>query len=355
MKTTKFKLFATMITLVAVITGTTIPTQAQRRSTRDNTPTRSTTSKNNERSKVQKKSTFKNYDQVSRKSVNRNLKSTRSQQNKPSRVYTNNSTSRQRSNNNAVKRDNYRKSNATAYRSDRTNNNRSKASAYSNNTRNNIANREVNRPIERTTNRNRDFYRTDKNDRRYTPSKNYRGSDRYWSNNMRPEMRSNKSHGQGNNRNFNYNSHKHWDRNWEHYRWNHNSWHDYYTGYNPRSYMYYKYYYHHPRYGHVIRRFDFRPSVFVHNHHNYYCYNGHFFRYMSGIGYVLVDMPFGFTFEVLPYGYEQVYINGYLYFRVGNLFFEFSNNRFHLVHYPERYYAFDSGYNNYGYRFYDNY
>jgi hypothetical protein len=93
----------------------------------------------------------------------------------------------------------------------------------------------------------------------------------------------------------------------------------------------------------------------MHNNYRYYCHNGHFFRYHPSIGYVLVDVPFGLTFRYLPSGYERVYINGYLYFRVGNLFFEWTNYGFSLVHFPERYYAYDDGYYNQGYHFDDMY
>jgi hypothetical protein len=44
-----------------------------------------------------------------------------------------------------------------------------------------------------------------------------------------------------------------------------------------------------------------------------------------------------------------------LYFRVGNLFFESSRYGFRLVHFPERYYAYDDGYCNHGYHFEDDY
>jgi len=84
-------------------------------------------------------------------------------------------------------------------------------------------------------------------------------------------------------------------------------------------------------------------------------YDGHFFRYHRGIGYVLADMPYGIVFEHLPMSYERVYINGYLYFRVGNLFFEMTNYGFRLVHYPERYFAYDDGYHNDGYYYEDDY
>jgi hypothetical protein len=66
-------------------------------------------------------------------------------------------------------------------------------------------------------------------------------------------------------------------------------------------------------------------------------------------------MPFGMTFDYLPGNYERVYINGYLYFRVGNLFFEYSDYGFQLVHYPERYFSLNIDFSNNGYYFEDNY
>jgi len=66
----------------------------------------------------------------------------------------------------------------------------------------------------------------------------------------------------------------------------------------------------------------------------------------------LVDLPYGFTFEYLPDDYyERVYINGYLYFRVGNLFFEATNYGYRLIHYPERYYAYEDSYQRPGFHF----
>ena len=58
----------------------------------------------------------------------------------------------------------------------------------------------------------------------------------------------------------------------------------------------------------------------------------------------LVEIPFGLVFNQLPYDYEVVYINGYMYFRVGNLFFERDWDGYRLVHYPERYYSFNDNY-----------
>lgn len=135
---------------------------------------------------------------------------------------------------------------------------------------------------------------------------------------------------------------KHWDKHWESYHWNVTSWADYYNGYHPYSYKFHKYYYVHPQYGHVIRKFRHRPEYFVHKNLKYYNYNGHLFRYFRGVGYVLTKIPYNMAFQKLPADYERVYINGYLYFRVGNLFFEMNPNGYSLVHYPEKYLAFET-------------
>jgi hypothetical protein len=141
----------------------------------------------------------------------------------------------------------------------------------------------------------------------------------------------------------------HWNHTWEAYSWNVNSWRDYYSGYHPYSYKFHRHYYFHPGYGHVVRKFGYRPDYFVHNNVRYYNYNGHFFRHFPGVGYVLVDMPYGLVFQKLPRNVERAYINGYLYFRVGNLFFEKNPYGYALIHYPERYYALDNDYYNGGY------
>jgi hypothetical protein len=62
-------------------------------------------------------------------------------------------------------------------------------------------------------------------------------------------------------------------------------------------------------------------------------------------------MPFGVTFTIIPDNYDTVYINGYMYYRVGNLFLEYNQAGYQLVHYPERYYAYDDGYINGGFSF----
>jgi hypothetical protein len=374
MKTMKFRLLATIITLAAVITAST--TNAQRRSTSDSKKVENTRTAN--KSNIEKKNTFRDDVKVSQ-SVIRSAKSNSDvKRNNPSaskemkkavsrtadnfRENKNNRTSSQaysnKSNQNRTK--SYEKdNNQSNYDNRERNSNSNKAIAnaaemprrstgYStDNNRNNT--KESYSSNRAATSGNSERYNLNTSDTRYKPNREYKGSDKYWSSDFRKEYSNNIQH----NGNYNYSSYRHWDRNWEGYRWNHNSWRNYYSFYNPYSYRNHKYYYHHPYYGHVIRRFVYRPAIYIHNHTRYYCYDGNFFRYRSGVGYVLVDIPFGFAFEYLPSDYERVYINGYLYFRIGNLFFESTNYGFLLVHYPERYYAYNDGYSSEGFHFSD--
>lgn len=386
MKATTFKLFATMITLAAVITATTIPAQAQRRSTKSSSERSEPDRNRNLKNTVQKKSTFKDNAKTSRSRVNSNLKSTRSVPQKTSSSATRNSINNKRNTtfrNQQSSRSSYssaqsinksrQQSNSRAtvskpsskpvYTTSRggssdlnknTIRNQSQRQYASLKTNSNTSRETTQRSSGANVRNSREFYQVNKRDKRYTPNNNYKGSRNYWSNSHRGKK--NKHHKANyKQKHYNYNKHNHWNNNWEHYRWNQNSWRDYYNGYQTRSYVYHKHYYHHKHYGHVIRRFDYRPQVFVHNHHNYYSYNGNFFRYRRGVGYVLVDIPFGMSFEYLPGNYEQVYINGYAYYRVGNLFFEWANFGFRLVHYPDRYYAYNDDYCNQGYHFNDDY
>ncbi|WP_372949844.1 hypothetical protein [Mariniphaga sp.] len=193
---------------------------------------------------------------------------------------------------------------------------------------------------------NRNIYRLDEKDSRYTPNKDYRGNNKSWTTSYAKHhvpysLRNNNFY-----KHYDHRKYKHWDRSWEKYHWNLTSWRDYYSGYHPQSYQFHKYYYYHPRFGHVIKKFKYRPVHFVHNNVRYYNFNGHFFTYFKGVGYVLVDMPYLVVFQNLPTGYERVYINGFHYFRIGNLFFEMHPHGYSLVHYPERYFALEIGFRN---------
>lgn len=384
MKTMKFRLLATIITLAAVIMSTSFPANAQRRSTRDEEKSKSTETRHTERkTNIEKKSSFKDNaiePKASNRSVNsnrevnryksdsgkevereRNRTSVRSNENRnikstentlKSSAYQNPGFNREKNetlrnignNENRVKTTNGkeladkselpRRSTGYSYSDRRNNNSRDENEVYN-----------PNRP----TGNKSDRYNHNDNDARYKPNRDYRGSDKYWSNDLRHNNHS-KNHFDNKYSWYKYN---HWDRNWESYRWNNGSWRNYYGFYNPYSFRNHKYYYHHHYYGHVIRKFVYRPHIYIHNHTKYYCYDGFFFRYRSGVGYVLVDIPFGFTFEYLPDNYDMVYINGYLYFRVGNLFFENTGFGFSLIHYPERYFSYNDGYSNEGFRFND--
>ena len=388
MKTLKFKLFTTILALAAVTYISILPANAQRRSTEREQTNRNTRSEKEVRKAVEKKSTFKNYDKVDRNSVNRKGTSQRNATVSKKAEATRNSNRQSPSPQGNQRKSSFEKPAHTSNQSsvdrnsvsqqnkrsvfDKRNDNRNESTNTYSGTRSDGSgfdsrNREATKRVDtntlegrkntgRTVNNNHDFYRTDKSDHRYSTSHDYRGRKDYWSERNRPSNMNYNRNDHNHYSNYSFNNYRYWDRSWERYRWNYNSWRDYYRGYDPHSFVYYKNYYHHPRFGHVIRSFDFRPVVFIHNHHRYYCFDGHFFRYHRGVGYILVDLPFGFTFDLLPAGYyERAYINGYLYFRVGNLFFESTVYGFSLVHFPERYYAWDDSYQRQGYLFDDDY
>ena len=386
MRTLKFRLFATMITLAAV-TYIITPANAQRRSTERQNTSRETKSVNDTKKTVEKKNTFKNNNKADRNQVTRDLNRQRNttvnSRNERSTIPNHGSTSfgtKRDESRSVFSNQGNRSESAFEGRTNRNTTSRStreqpkreyvkgNSSSTLDHSRNiaiqnsNTSTRTATftddgrRNTGRTVSNNRDFYRTDKNDQRYSPNQDFRGSKQNWSERQRPHNMNYNHQDRNYYVNYNFDKHKHWDRSWERYRWNYNSWCDYYRGYNPLSFVYYRYYFHDPRYGHVIRRFDFRPMVFINNYDRYYFFEGHFFRHLPGVGYVLVDLPYGFTFDVLPTGYyERAYINGYLYFRVGNLFFESTGFGYSLVHYPERYYAWDNSYSRHGYMFDDMY
>jgi hypothetical protein len=371
MKTIQFRLLATIITLAAVTT--TIPLNAQRRSTGSSGSTENAERSTDERrNSVREKSssidnayerraterTLKNQVERNRTAtVERNEPKARNSNNQvqsrqPSQTTYNadnrNLNDRDERDTRSLAKPTYqgrsdsgretaeRQTTSESYRSERTVGSAIRSGRESYNSE------RENRSERVSGASNRERYNLNNNDERYRVNSNYRGSNNTWT----PELRSSNKHNNGKLKNgYNY----HWDHHWENYRWNHNSWQNYYSYYDRYSYCNHKYYYRHPYYGHVIRRFTVEPIFFIHNHNRYYCYDGHFFRYRPGIGYILTDIPYGMTFEYLPNDYERVYINGYLYFRVNNLFFESTLAGYQLIHYPERYYAYDDDYNNQGF------
>ena len=406
MKTNKIQLLIGFLTLAAIMVTTAIPASAQRRqSERRSTESNVRSENRRERNPVQQKSTYQRDDSRQRSSgssVNRRPEVKRDVRQKsatpPSRsdysrsrserqpsVSSNRSQSRNEVNIQRRSDNSYRNSgtNKSSMRNEIPRQERSRSSeSYTGRNSNSSRGTDVReeksatrpesnsryRSSERSSSSDRSsrvngrsgtkaktIYKLDSDDRRYTASREYKGSSKYWSPRYHPQHTHYRNHGKDYYRNYDYRSYNHWNHHWENYRWNLSSWVDYYNGYHPYSYRFHRHYYHHPGFGHVIRRFEHRPVVFFHGPHRYYCHDGHFFRYRRGVGYVLATMPFGVVFDYLPHNYERVYINGYLYFRVGNLFFEHSDLGFRLVHYPERYYAYSDDYYIEGYYFEDYY
>jgi hypothetical protein len=64
--------------------------------------------------------------------------------------------------------------------------------------------------------------------------------------------------------------------------------------------------------------------VFRHDHGNYFFHHGRFYRYHPVRGYYRVDIPSTVRFRNLPVGYEEVFIGGGMYYRYGEVFFEYS-------------------------------
>ena len=93
-------------------------------------------------------------------------------------------------------------------------------------------------------------------------------------------------------------------------------------------------YFEHPRYGRVYNRFDRNPIVFSHRMGDYYYYNDHFYRYNDGIGYCVVEPPRNVYFSYLPEDCRRVHINGHVFFRVGDLYFQTSSYGYAMVPSP---------------------
>jgi len=92
--------------------------------------------------------------------------------------------------------------------------------------------------------------------------------------------------------------------------------------------------YTHPKYGRVYNRFDRNPMVFRHQHGDYYYSGNNFYRYHDGIGYCRAEPPRNVYFRHLPVECNRVFVNGQVFFRSGDLFFELSPRGYFLVPAP---------------------
>lgn len=90
----------------------------------------------------------------------------------------------------------------------------------------------------------------------------------------------------------------------------------------------------HPKYGRVYSRFEHNPLVFKNQYGDYYYSGNNFYKYHKGIGYGVVEPPRHVYFRHLPDNYERVYVNGSMFYRTSNLFFQLSPRGYVLVPSP---------------------
>lgn len=99
------------------------------------------------------------------------------------------------------------------------------------------------------------------------------------------------------------------------------------------------YSYHHPKTYYTWHypapwKYASHAIVFHHNHGNYFYHHGGFYQYHPAKGYYRVGVPTGMVFEYLPVGYKRVYIGGQLYYRYGDIYFEYSPWGYRIVPHP---------------------
>lgn len=83
-----------------------------------------------------------------------------------------------------------------------------------------------------------------------------------------------------------------------------------------------RYEYHHPKYGHVYRKFHSTPVRMRHTQGDFYFYGGNYYRHYHGIGYVRVELPRNVIFVDLPFRVERVRHGNLVYYRHGDMYFE---------------------------------
>ncbi len=93
-------------------------------------------------------------------------------------------------------------------------------------------------------------------------------------------------------------------------------------------------YFNHPKYGRVYSRFDHNPVVFRNDRHDYYYYGNNFYTYRRGVGYCVTQPPRSAYFRHLPMECNRVNINGQVFFRNGDLYFQLSPRGYAMVSAP---------------------
>ena len=108
----------------------------------------------------------------------------------------------------------------------------------------------------------------------------------------------------------------HWSKSAKSSKYSKKQWNSYYKHNR-------KYAYHHPKYGHVYKRFHINPvRIHHHAHGDYYFYGGHYYRHHHGIGYVRIEIPRHMVFSHLPFQCELVRVGPQVYYRYGDMYFE---------------------------------
>jgi len=125
------------------------------------------------------------------------------------------------------------------------------------------------------------------------------------------------------------------DENWEHRNYERD---DHRKEYHPKYSKNKKYihpsYFDHPKYGRVYNKFDRNPLVFKHQQGDYYYYENNFYRYHKGIGYCVIESPRHLYFKHLPVDCSRVRLNGHVFFRHGDVFFQLSPRGYVIVPSP---------------------
>lgn len=105
------------------------------------------------------------------------------------------------------------------------------------------------------------------------------------------------------------------------------------------SYGYGYNHYHHPRtystWGYPAPwKYSRNAYVFRHEHGDFFFYHNRFYRYSPVHGYYVVNYPSGMIFTYLPVGYREVLIDGIMYYRYGDIYFEATPVGYRIVRPP---------------------
>jgi hypothetical protein len=63
-----------------------------------------------------------------------------------------------------------------------------------------------------------------------------------------------------------------------------------------------------------------RPVRFYHNRTPIYYYGGHYYEYYPERGYCMIEIPAGYYFDEVPYGFNRVWIDGRWCYRRGDIY-----------------------------------